>query len=120
MTAATLILAVQAYLAFGAIVAFGFVLVGIGRIEPNARGAFVFRPLIIPGLVLIWPLVLIRWWQLETGRADPAARHRPPRALQGALALVLALLIPAIVFSALLARQDGPRERRVILLEAPE
>ncbi len=34
---------------------------GIERVEPAARGAYAVRPLLLPGIVLLWPLVLWRW-----------------------------------------------------------
>lgn len=49
------------YGVMGAIVALAFLTVGIERILPAARGAHAFRPLLLPGLVLLWPIVLWRW-----------------------------------------------------------
>lgn len=43
-----------------------FLLFGIDRIDPSAHGAYAFRPLLIPGIVLLWPAVLLRWIWLET------------------------------------------------------
>ena len=46
----------------GAVVACAFLLSGgIERVEPAARGAYAVRPLLVPGIVLLWPLVLWRW-----------------------------------------------------------
>jgi len=105
----------QGYLWIGAGVAAVFVLWGIGRVEPNARGAWAFRPLIVPGVVLIWPLVLWRWWQVERG-LDPQGRHRPPRRGQDAVALALAVLIPLVLATSLVVRQNGPHERPAVPL----
>ena len=56
------LLAVATYLAIGSIVAVPFVLFGIGRIDPFARGApLTFRALVFPGVVALWPLILRRW-----------------------------------------------------------
>jgi len=41
----------------GAIVALVFLLIGIDRFDEDARGAYIFRPLLVPGVVIIWPLV---------------------------------------------------------------
>lgn len=57
-----------AYAGVGAVVAFAFILVGLDRIDPAARGAIAFRPLLLPGAVLLWPLVLARWIALERAR----------------------------------------------------
>jgi len=56
------------YLAIGGIVALLFLVIGLDRIDPLARGAYAFRPLIAPGIVLLWPLVLWRWLALERGK----------------------------------------------------
>ncbi|MCC6716492.1 MAG: hypothetical protein IT555_01280 [Acetobacteraceae bacterium] len=45
----------------GVVVAVAFLFLGLDRIDPAARGAYAFRPLLVPGLVLLWPLVLWRW-----------------------------------------------------------
>ena len=63
-----------AYAALGAAVALAFLTVGIERVDPAARGAHAFRPLLVPGLVLLWPLVLWRWRRLER-ELRPPGRH---------------------------------------------
>ncbi|WP_428646749.1 hypothetical protein [Roseibium sp.] len=65
LTASVLIEIGQYYLIAGGVVAALFLVIGIDRVEPSARGSHVFRPLLIPGLCLIWPLVLYRWYVLE-------------------------------------------------------
>lgn len=57
------------WLGIGFAVGLGFLLFGIDRVDGAARGAFAFRPLLVPGLTLLWPLVLWRWWSLTRGRA---------------------------------------------------
>lgn len=56
------------YLLVGLAVAAAFLLFGIDRVDAQARGAYAFRPLIAPGVVLLWPLVLQRWIALERRR----------------------------------------------------
>lgn len=63
--AGSIVLAAKVYAAAGACLAGFFLTLGIGRIDPAARGTFVFRVLLIPGTVLLWPLVLMRWKALE-------------------------------------------------------
>lgn len=53
------------YLMAGGVVAALFLVIGVDRVEPSARGSYAFRPLLIPGICLIWPLVLYRWFRLE-------------------------------------------------------
>lgn len=62
MIAAQFIVALgQAWFATGAIVGLAFLLFGIERMDSSARGAYGFRPLLLPGLALLWPYVLLRW-----------------------------------------------------------
>ena len=108
----------QGYAMIGIAVAAIFVLWGIGRVAPDARGAWTFRPLVVPGVILLWPLVLSRWWTIARGE-NAAARHRPPRRTQDLLALVLAIAIPVMLALGLLIRQDGPNERAAVMIAPP-
>lgn len=108
----------QGYAMIGIVVAAVFVLWGVGRVAPDARGAWTFRPLIVPGVIALWPLVLWRWWAVSRGE-DAAARHRPPRRAQNLVALALAVAIPVVLAVGLLARQDGPGERAAVMIAAP-
>ena len=65
--AGVLVMLLGAYAAVGLVVAVLFLCVGIERIDPAARGAYAFRPLLLPGLVALWPLVLRRWLGAERG-----------------------------------------------------
>jgi len=56
------LLAVAIYIAIGSLVALPFLIVGIGRVDPAAKGApFAFRTLVLPGVVAMWPFMLRRW-----------------------------------------------------------
>ena len=68
MMAGIIIHTVLVYAVIGAASALVFLLWGLDRIDPAARGAYAFRPLLIPGIVLLWPLVLLRWIVLELRR----------------------------------------------------
>jgi hypothetical protein len=59
-----------AYGGAGFVVALAFVLYGIDRIDPAAKGAYAVRPLLMPGLVVLWPLVLARWATLARQKDD--------------------------------------------------
>jgi hypothetical protein len=67
---ALMITASYAYVTLGAVIAVGFVLVGVDRIDPAARGAWLARLMWLPGLVLLWPVVVIRWIALERQRGQ--------------------------------------------------
>lgn len=45
----------------GVAVAVLFLTFGIERVDPASRGAYAFRPLLLPGAALLWPVVLRRW-----------------------------------------------------------
>ena len=60
------------YVLIGLLFAIGFVLVGVHRVDPIARGgSWGFRLIIVPGVVAFWPLLALRW---VTGR--PPAEER--------------------------------------------
>jgi hypothetical protein len=52
------------YLAIGVVVGVAFLFLGIDRVDPAARGSYAFRPLLLPGLALLWPFVGVRWFVL--------------------------------------------------------
>lgn len=111
MTAAeALIGLVQVWFLFGAAVALVFLTIGIDRIDADARGAYVFRPLLIPAVLLLWPLVLWRWWVLETGRDQWHKRHKPPRRSHQIVAAVLAIAVVATIIVGLAIRQSWPAD----------
>lgn len=120
MTAETILKAAEYWLYAGAAVAALFLTIGINRIDEDARGAYIFRPLLIPGVLLIWPIVLWRWAVLEIGLDSWRHRHLPERRLHGPIWYVLALGIPLIVIIALSLRQEVPTEARPVLLEAAQ
>ncbi len=66
--AAVVVDALRGYALIGGVVALAFLMFGIDRHDPVARGAYVFRALLVPGLVLLWPLVALRWGRLEAVR----------------------------------------------------
>ena len=62
--------AIYLYVGVGGVVALAFVLVGFDRIDPAAHGAWLVRPVLLPGLTLLWPVVVIRWIVLERRRGQ--------------------------------------------------
>ncbi len=120
MSAATLLTLAEYWLYAGAAVAALFLTIGIDRIDEDARGAYIFRPLLVPGVLLIWPIVLWRWATLEMGRDSWRHRHLPERLGHRYLWYVFALLLPLIVIGALALRQPLPDDIAPVLLEAPE
>jgi len=108
--AQALVMAMQTWGIIGAVVALVFLTIGIDRIDEDARGAYVFRPLLIPGVLLIWPLVLWRWWRIETERAAWADRYRTVRAWHGPAVLLMSLAIVAVIIIGLSVRQTWPAD----------
>lgn len=63
--AGVLVALLGAYAAVGLVVGVLFLMLAIDRMDHAAVGAYAFRPLLLPGLALLWPLVLLRWWRFE-------------------------------------------------------
>lgn len=68
---------IELYAVVGCLVAVVFLLYGIDRVDPSARGSYVFRILLIPGVIGLWPLVLWRWRVLERSQSGPFERADP-------------------------------------------
>ncbi len=117
-TAASLISIAQYYCLIGAAVAALFLLIGIDRIDEDARGAYAFRPLLIPAVLLIWPIVLWRWLREETGAATWTGRYTPPRAAHGIAALLMSVVIVLALIAGFAIRQSWPEDAAPVLLEA--
>ncbi|MGY9056364.1 MAG: hypothetical protein ACKVGZ_12300 [Alphaproteobacteria bacterium] len=109
-TAATLVEAAQWWGIIGALVAAVFLAIGIDRVDENARGSFVFWVLLIPGAILLWPLVLWRWEVLEAGRDSWVRRHAPPRRAHAKVWKVLAVVIPLLLVAGLTLNQQWPAD----------
>ncbi len=60
-SAEALIRLAEYYLWAGGAVAAVFLLWGVDRIDPSARGSYLFRLFALPGAVGLWPLVVWRW-----------------------------------------------------------
>lgn len=118
-TASLIVWLASLWLYAGAAVAALFLLIGIDRIDEDARGTYSFRPLLVPGILLLWPLVLWRWWALESGAASWQTSYRPLRAAHGRVWLVLAILIPLIFIGSLAVRQSWPEADGARQIEAP-
>lgn len=101
----------------GLIVAMAFLVIGVDRIDENARGAYTFRPLLLPGLVLLWPMVAWRWYQLERGIDPWRARYQAPVRAHGVVAVLLLVVLPGILFGALALRQTWPEGREPVQIQ---
>jgi hypothetical protein len=62
MTASLLLLALASYLGLGILFSIAFAFKGVGRVDPTAaHGTWGFRLLILPGSIMLWPLLARRW-----------------------------------------------------------
>ena len=72
-----IVLVAGAYLAVGLVFAILFVVRWVGRVDPAAQeGTWGFRVLIVPGSMLLWPLL---WSRLLRGVAEPPAERNAHR-----------------------------------------
>lgn len=106
----TIVAIAQVWLITGAVVAAIFLTVGMDRIDEDAQGAYVFRPLLVPGVLLIWPLVLWRWWTLETKRDDWTRRYTPPRRSHAVVAILMLFVVTATLVTGFAIRQTWPAD----------
>ncbi len=106
--------AAGAYTVVGLLLAVALHFKGLGRIDEDiADAGVVFRLLITPGMVALWPLLVTRW--LSAGRSgsqlDDADTPRSSAALRQAhrkLAATTTVVISVLVAIGLLARPGAP------------
>jgi len=61
-TIAAILEGAAAYAALGVVFALVFLAAGLNRIDHGAKGAgLLFRLMIVPGLIALWPVMLVRW-----------------------------------------------------------
>ncbi|MFG5382739.1 hypothetical protein [Yoonia sp. R2-816] len=96
--------------AAGALVAIPFLIFGIDRLDEDARGAYVFRPLLVPGILLIWPLILWRWYILADGKDEWSHRYRPRRHNHQWFAMIMPVAIIVTIVAGLSVRQSWPAD----------
>ncbi len=121
LVASYLVFLAEVYAAIGGVVAAVFLTYGIDRIDPSAAGTYSFRPLLAPGLILLWPLVVWRWRILETLH-DRCRKHpvdRPPLRAHGMVWRRLAVVLPLIVVAGLVLKAAQPSPKPPIRLAPP-
>ena len=73
VVANVIVIVLGLYVAAGLLFAVPFVLRGVNRIDPVARGStWGFRLIILPGVVALWPMLARRW---AAGRQPPRERN---------------------------------------------
>lgn len=114
--ASPIVMALEGWLLIGLCVAIPFLAFGVDRIDPNARGTYTFRVLVLPGILLLWPIVLWRWLAIETGRDHWVAKHTPHRRIHGQIWSVLAVLLPLLLLGALTVAPQWPADQPAVQL----
>lgn len=106
-----LLIALAAYAALGAVAAAALHAKGLKAIDPGVAGAgFFFRLLVTPGIVALWPWLLLRWKRAAAGDAEPPAPDafvapRKTRALHGFLVVAIGASVPVLAAFALTSRE---------------
>lgn len=113
-----LVLFMRVWGGIGAAVAVLFLTIGIDRVDEDARGTYLFRLLLVPGILLIWPLVLWRWWQIESKAASWLPRYQPLRASYGPAVWMMSIAILCFALAGLSVRQEWPSDVAPVQLEA--
>lgn len=102
------------YVTAGVVAALALHVRGLHLIDPVTRGAgFAFRSVITPGLVALWPWLLLRWRNAARGENALGEADRPVasaglRKRHRRLAWALALLVPFLAGLALALRPPLP------------
>lgn len=117
--AEVLLMALRIWGSIGALVAVAFLTIGIDRIDDDARGAYAFRPLLIPGILVIWPLVLWRWYVYESRSEIVERRYSPPRKAHFVVGWLLPAGIALIILTGLGLRQTWPADIAPVQLASP-
>jgi hypothetical protein len=108
-----------AYALVGLVFAVAFLLWGLDRFDTSALGRIAFRPLLVPGLALLWPYMLLRW---QRGSRVPTAAgaQRRQRAAHARIWFALAAILPLIFLGGFFLRQGGPLEAPAVQLAPPK
>ncbi len=59
------------YLSFGFLFMIPFVIKGINKIDEGAHGSSIgFRIIMIPGVIVFWPVLLRKWMKAKSGKSE--------------------------------------------------
>lgn len=98
----------EGWLVVGAATTLVFLGFGLEPVEPAARRSQTFRVLLVPGLMLLWPLVLWRWRKMIADVADPDPHLRAQRQVHALVWMALAVTLPLMMAGALLWPHPQP------------
>lgn len=113
--AAILLIVAAVYLIAGLLFAIPFVVSGVNKIDEGAHGSSIgFRIIIIPGVIVFWPVLLKKW--MRYGRQKEGAPKysfaiKPLRKKHLLAWQILALLLPLLIIAAVAVRPSFPKEK---------
>ncbi len=107
----TAFLVLGVYLALGMIAATTLHLGGLRSIDPATSGTGIsFRILITPGLIALWPILILRWRAARGGAVPPLDQDRPvgPRQIRRGQSLLLRSVAGVAALGFVLAMASRP------------
>ena len=115
-----ILLIVKIWGGIGGLTAVAFLTFGMDQIDEDAQGAYVFRPLIVPGILLIWPMVLWRWAVLARGRDHWPNRYATKRRNHQWFGLAMPVAIVVFLGVGWSVRQTWPTGIAPVQISAPQ
>ena len=113
-----ILLIAACYLALGFLFAIAFIIKGVHAIDEGAHGSSIgFYIIIIPGVIVFWPVLLKKWIQIKGSRkaAEQAPKYsfaiKPLRKKHFQVWQILALLLPFIIIAAIVVRPEFPEDK---------
>lgn len=85
------------WLVVGALVALIFLGYAVDRLLDDARDVYLFRVLVAPGVILLWPIVLWQWRRRANSSIEWQSHHEPRRKLAGILEVAMAAMLIVIL-----------------------
>lgn len=110
-----LLIVAAIYLIAGLLFAIPFVISGVNKMDEGAHGSSIgFRIIIIPGVIVFWP-VLLKKWMRHGRQKDDAPKYsfaiKPLRKKHLLAWQTLALLLPLLIIAAVVVRPSFPKEK---------
>jgi len=114
------------YLLLGVLLLYPLQRHALPRIDASADGAsWGFRLVVSPGLVALWPLILLKWGAARRGDNPHGSPDRPLssrgiRRAQSLLVKILAIALPLLLAAALYTRPAPPAPAEFLQPEATD
>jgi hypothetical protein len=124
MSVRIVVYAAGVYALAGVLLLYPFHRWAVPRLDESADGAtWGFRVLVSPGLVALWPAILLKWMAARRGGAIDGSPDGPVtsmniRRMQSVLMKLVAIAAPLLVAAAILARPAPPASSGVAETQA--